>query len=176
LRNAQPEVRLLRKAIIFDLGNTLVVEKRDDRATLDKLTLVPIQDAEIVLRRLHKYYKLGLLSNTEQSRAVHLSEAMARLGWRGLFDSLASSIDIGARKPARSTFEYVLDALGTAPEETVMVGNDLKADIEGANRCGMETVFYSNAESDWQALPRATTKPDHIVSHLKDLLSIFLPN
>jgi putative hydrolase of the HAD superfamily len=165
----------LRKAIIFDLGNTLVVEERDDRTTLDKLTLVPMQDAEFVLRRLHQYYKLGLLSNTEQSRVAHLSEAMARLGWRGLFDSLASSIDIGARKPARSAFEYVLDALGVSFEEAVMVGNDLKADIEGANRCGMETVFCSYAESDWWALQRATTQPDYVVSRLKDLLSIFVP-
>lgn len=166
----------MRKAIIFDLGNTLIVQQIDNQTTLDNMTLVPVQGAEIVLRELHKHYKLALLSNTEQSGKPHLSGAIVKLGWGELFDVLASSIDIGARKPAKFAFQHVLDALGVSSDEAIMIGNDLEVDIDGASRSGLGTIFYSCDESDWRALRNGTIRPDHVVMHLKDLVPLLVPN
>lgn len=40
-------------------------------------------------------------------------------------------------KPAPAFFDAVLAALGTAPNETVMIGDDIEADVNGALAVGL---------------------------------------
>jgi HAD superfamily phosphatase (TIGR01668 family) len=63
------------------------------------------------------------------------------------------------RKPNPKFFEFVLDHLNTTPEQTVMIGDRLHADVLGGNRMGMYTIFVTKRGPidywfDWLLLTR----------------------
>ena len=57
------------------------------------------------------------------------------------YQHMAISADLGVRKPHPAIFQHALNALCVAPEEAVMVGNSLRADIVGAQRSGIFTIW-----------------------------------
>ncbi len=71
-----------------------------------------------------------------------------------LYD-LGKAIDAGVvqaglrgRKPKRKFFARVLDHLNAQPDEVVMIGDKLLADIWGANRAGFMTVWVEHLGRD----------------------------
>jgi putative hydrolase of the HAD superfamily len=52
-----------------------------------------------------------------------------------------SAISAGAAKPAAAAFEAAARGLGLQPEQIVHVGDDLLADVAGAARAGMGTIW-----------------------------------
>jgi HAD superfamily hydrolase (TIGR01549 family) len=54
-----------------------------------------------------------------------------------LLSTIAVSADLGVRKPNPAIFLHALDALNVMPEEAIMVGDSLSADIIGAQRLGI---------------------------------------
>jgi putative hydrolase of the HAD superfamily len=48
--------------------------------------------------------------------------------------------DLDAGKPESSAFESLLAELGTDASETVFVGNDVTADVQGAVAAGIDAV------------------------------------
>lgn len=56
---------------------------------------------------------------------------------------LLVSVELGAQKPQKEFFDRALEALGVADRSTVvMVGDGLETDILGADRAGIDTVWY----------------------------------
>ena len=68
------------------------------------------------------------------------------LGLHHFFDHIITSEDFGAPKPSPEPFQKALEFLGTAPAETLMVGDWADRDIAGARRVGMKTAWakYGN--------------------------------
>jgi uncharacterized protein len=67
------------------------------------------------------------------------------------------------RKPNPAFFEYVLESINTKPEQTVMIGDRLHADVLGGNRMGMYTLFIAKRGPidywfDWLLLTRLRDK------------------
>ena len=63
------------------------------------------------------------------------------------------------RKPNPAFFTYVLESINTKPEQTVMIGDRLHADVLGGNRMGMYTIFVAKRGPidywfDWLLLTR----------------------
>jgi len=52
-----------------------------------------------------------------------------------------SSAEHGYMKPHRSIFDAALERAGVRAEESVMVGDSLKHDVEGALKAGMRAVL-----------------------------------
>ncbi|MEE2033914.1 HAD family hydrolase [Rhodococcus chondri] len=103
---------------------------------------------------------IGVLSNI----AFDLRPAFAALGIDDLVSVFALSYEIGAVKPEPRIFRYALDALGVAPERTLMIGDSEKAD--GAARdlgCAFQLVEPLPTEERidglWQALLAAGLTP-----------------
>jgi HAD superfamily hydrolase (TIGR01662 family) len=95
-----------------------------------------------VLRTLHGAgIKIGLISNTQRS----LTTFQTHFALEGLFDVTVSSYDHGYMKPHRSIFESALRQVSAQPDEAMMVGDSLPADIEGARRLGMRAVLVCRA-------------------------------
>ena len=59
--------------------------------------------------------------------------------------AVVASCETTHRKPEPGAYRAALDALGTAPEETVFV-DDQPANIEGARRVGIRGTVFSGAE------------------------------
>lgn len=57
------------------------------------------------------------------------------------FTEIISSEKVGAKKPNPKIFNYALKASNAKPEESVMIGDNFEADILGAKKVGMYTIF-----------------------------------
>lgn len=112
------------KALILDLDNTLV-PWRSEEISPERLGWVQ--------RAKEKGFKVCLLSNTIFGK--RLKRIGARLGVPCLG---VWHID---RKPRRLGFRKALAELDCRPDEAVMVGDQLLADILGARRCGLRCVW-----------------------------------
>lgn len=72
-------------------------------------------------------------------------------------------------KPNPSYFEAALEALDTDPDLAWMVGDDVEADIAGAQRMGMRTVLVRTGKFRPDTVEAGRVRPDGIVSSLAQL-------
>ena len=79
--------------------------------------------------------RLGLLSNT----ARDMDEFVAHHGLA--VDAVLSSRTHGKTKPHETIFRRMLELLGVAPAEAMMVGDTVDDDVEGALAVGMRAVL-----------------------------------
>ena len=108
----------------------------DEWAACHHFTLY--EDVPDVLRALHASgIKIGLISNTQRC----LASFQEHFSLQGLFSVAVSSSDHGYMKPHPSIFEAALRAAKVTAAESVMVGDSLAHDIEGARRLGMRAVL-----------------------------------
>lgn len=124
------------------------------------------------LERLARSVRLGLCSNFS-----HSPTALGILGEAGLdahFGSVVVSVDLGIRKPRREIFEAVLAELGADPEATLHVGDNLDADVAGAARLGIRTVWITRrvADAERARAQYSGPDPDYIVNDLEEIESI----
>ena len=87
-------------------------------------------------------FQLGVVTNRQWGGNI-FREDLETLGLLEYFQHhhMAISADLGARKPHPAIFQHALDALCVAPEHAVMVGDSLRADIVGAQRLGIFTIW-----------------------------------
>ena len=92
-----------------------------------------------------------------------------RFGLEPFFDCIIIEEEFGVGKPDPRVFQYALDQLSVQPWETMMVGDNLEADIDGAQSLGICTAWV-----DWKGggLPESSpTIPDSTVRSVAELLS-----
>ena len=96
--------------------------------------------AELLARLEAQGVKLALLSNgpVDMQRA-----ALERLGFEKHFRVILISgdRDVAARKPAARIYSLACAGLESQPENTLMIGNDVVADIEGALAYGLKAIL-----------------------------------
>lgn len=87
-------------------------------------------------------FQLGIVTNRHWAGAC-FQEELHQLGICPLIDPdhVAISADVGWRKPHPELFLHVLRMLGTAPQETAMIGDSIRSDVGGSRRLGMLTVW-----------------------------------
>lgn len=82
------------------------------------------------------------------------------------FDIVLCSEDVGVNKPHRKVFETALEMAKIGPTDAVMIGDNYEADIQGAQKVGMHTIFFDpNGENK---APQTT-----VIQSLKDLTKLF---
>jgi putative hydrolase of the HAD superfamily len=131
--------------------------------------LVPVTDAEPLIRGLRNDYRVGLLTNgpvrAQRSKIEYL-------GWEPLFDTTLVTGELAAGKPDAAAFDALLSELGTTPAETVFVGDTPDEDIAGATDAGIYTVqvlFDGGPERDPRA--DATIERDRLAADLPGLVA-----
>ena len=75
-------------------------------------------------------------------------EELRELGLDRYFEASAVSCDVGYMKPHPKLYQHVVDAMGIDPRETAMVGDSLKADVEGAQALGMTAIWRRMKKHD----------------------------
>lgn len=82
------------------------------------------------------------------------------------FDHVITSESVRAYKPRARIFEVALERLRLEPDQVVHVGDSLTADVEGAGRLGMRTVWVNRG-----GLVRGASdpSPDHEIRDLTPL-------
>jgi putative hydrolase of the HAD superfamily len=108
-------------------------------------------------------YKLGLISNSHRC----LASFQQHFELHGLITAAVSSSDHGFLKPHPSIFEAALRLVGVDAEASVMVGDSLAHDIEGARRVGMRGILVRRAEPGVSHLEDPPDVP--VIRTLKEL-------
>lgn len=72
-------------------------------------------------------------------------------------------------KPRRGMFEAALAQLGAEPKETLMIGDRIGTDIEGARRLGIKTALVMTGVEDEASLAESAIKPDFVFEGLPEL-------
>ncbi len=164
-----------KKLIIFtDSGDTIIDEAtqiRDDRDIVLEADFIP--GADVVLKQLHdEGYTIALVADGEWESFQNVYRVNG-LGY--CFDAWIVSEVVGKQKPEAIMFEKAYEALGLQEADKkriVMIGNNLKKDIAGANRQGLISVwldwspryFHTVEEPDWQ--------PDYTVKTPMELIEL----
>ncbi|MBI3548969.1 MAG: HAD family hydrolase [Elusimicrobia bacterium] len=123
-----------------------------------------LREAEPLLRRLRRRYRLGIVSNFYGN----MEAVLAGEGLDELFDAVADSGDVGSVKPDARIFMAALDALRVKPESAWMVGDNLERDMRGAEALGMRHAWLRGPRPAADACcPRAA-----VLSSLAELESL----
>ena len=86
--------------------------------------------------------KRGICSNAPFPPAM-MRRQVETNGIAERVDAIVFSSEIGRRKPAPELYLAALDALATAPERTMFVGDRVREDYEGPRRLGMRAVVLT---------------------------------
>ena len=93
-----------------------------------------------ILDYLTLKYKLHIITNGfEEVQYKKLKNS----GIVHFFSTVTTSEEVGVKKPNSKVFLTALKKANSIPEESVMIGDSLEADILGANNIGMQTIFYN---------------------------------
>jgi putative hydrolase of the HAD superfamily len=88
--------------------------------------------------------KVGLISNSHRSMAAF----QQHFELHGLIAAAVSSSEHGYLKPHPSIFEAALQLLDVSAAESVMVGDSVAHDIEGARRVGMRGLLVHRSTGE----------------------------
>jgi len=119
---------------------------------------------EILNYLTEKNYSLHLLTNGfEKTQRIKLNSS----GLTGYFKNVITSEISNSVKPKKEIFEYALNKANCNIEESIMIGDNLDADIAGAKNAGIDSIFVNHINADCKE------KPTYIIRHLKELQDIF---
>ena len=111
-----------------------------------------------------KKYSLHLITNGfEKTQWSKLDNS----GLSSYFTHVITSEASNSLKPKKEIFDFAMAKAKATLPESIMIGDNLDADIQGAMNAGMDTVFVNHIN----AVPEI--KPTFTVTHLQQLESIF---
>ena len=111
-----------------------------------------------------KGYQLHMITNgfevTQHSKLLHA-------GMAGYFREVITSEGSGSLKPHKEIFEYALQRTGAEKKESIMLGDSIEIDIQGAMNAGIDQVYVNHLNQ------QPAIQPTYTVYSLKELETIF---
>lgn len=115
---------------------------------------------------------LGIVTNASAPMRLRDRELVAV----NIFDHFplcrVSAADVGVLKPHRRIFEHALTLIDAQPHEAVFVGDNLDADIRGAQRAGLKAVWRCSTPGEKPVSRRGPIAPDGTVVTLHEMLPL----
>ena len=93
-----------------------------------------------LLDYLKPKYQLHLITNGFQE-VQHTK--LSGSGLEPYFETLTVSEEVGVKKPNPEIFRYALKKAHASAEESLMIGDEMAVDIDGARAVGMDTVLFN---------------------------------
>lgn len=84
-------------------------------------------------------YRMGIVSNAADDADVQTLVDQSKL--RPFFDFILTSAQAGYRKPSPRIFKQALAHWNAQPQQAVMIGDTIAADVAGANALGMASIW-----------------------------------
>jgi putative hydrolase of the HAD superfamily len=158
--------RMWHALLEFKIGD----EKLSKELSAKYLELLPQQKAlfpytiEILEYLVNKNYKLHLITNGFQKTQM---AKITNAGIEKYFIEVITSESANSLKPKKEIFDFAILQCETQCCDSIMLGDNLDADIRGAMNAGMDTVFVNHLREE------TDLKPTYTVYHLKELEQIF---
>jgi putative hydrolase of the HAD superfamily len=122
----------------------------DDYVTISPQKKIVYPGVYDALPSLFNLYPLHMITNGFEE-VQH--KKIATLGIRKYFESITTSDEAGVKKPEPGIFEMALAKANAKPEESLMIGDDLAVDIEGAANMGMDQIYFNPEKTEHEGVP-----------------------
>ncbi len=158
--------RMWRTLLEFKIGD----EKLARDLSRKFLELLPVKKQlfphtiEILDYLVERKYQLHMITNGFEK--VQWSK-LENSGLGLYFGHVITSESSNSLKPRKEIFDFALQKTGATLANSIMLGDNLDADIQGAINAGMDTVFVNHINTTTSLLPTYT------ITHLKELENIF---
>ena len=94
-----------------------------------------------LLEGLKLNYQLNVITNGFEVVQHH---KIKNSGLANYFKNIITAEKVGYKKPNPIIFEYALNQTKTTPENSLMIGDSLEADILGALNIGMQAIHFNS--------------------------------
>ena len=88
--------------------------------------------------------KIGILTDYETEYQI---KKLHKLGLLEYIDVIVTSEEIGIEKPSSQMFQIILNKMNLKNSEVIMIGDDYKKDIEGANNMNIFNYWYTQTHT-----------------------------
>ena len=95
-----------------------------------------------LLDYLKPKYHLHLITNGFQEVQ---DTKLSLSGMKPYFETLTVSEEVGVKKPNPEIFRYALNKAHAKPDESIMIGDEMAVDIDGARAAGIDQVFFNSS-------------------------------
>ncbi|MHA4843224.1 YjjG family noncanonical pyrimidine nucleotidase [Flavitalea antarctica] len=150
----------------FKIGDESLAKALGDRFLdlLPSRTLLFPFAIEMLEYLTNKGYDLHLITNGfEKTQHCKLQHS----GLAGYFKEVITSEGSNSIKPKKEIFEFAFKLTNAAPEKSIMIGDSIDADIQGAINAGIDQVFVNHINET----PEIT--PTYTIYSLEELGQIF---
>lgn len=157
--------RMWRTLLDFKIADEVLAKKMSEHflEILPQKKRVFDYTFEILEYLSQKKYGLHLITNGfEKTQKIKLESS----GLTKYFETIVTSESSNSVKPKREIFEYAVSKVNGKMEESIMIGDNLHADILGAKNAGMDSVFVNHVHGD------TNDDPTYTITHLRELESI----
>ena len=159
--------RMWRTLLDFKIGDEILSKQLSQRF----LEILPTKKEvfpytmEILNYLTQKKYSLHLITNGfEKTQWSKLRNS----NMDHFFTQVITSEGSNSLKPKREIFDYALLVAKASLRESIMIGDNLDADIQGAINAGMDSVFVNHLNTSGSPI-----KPTYTVTHLNQLEQLF---
>lgn len=127
-------------ALDYDVDDTLVNTLAEEYVAALPLNNHLYDGALEILDYLKPNYSLHIITN-----GFHTVQE-GKLKNSGLdiyFETVTNSENAGCKKPHAGIFEYALAAANANKCDSIMIGDCIEADVQGALDCGIDAIFFN---------------------------------
>ena len=119
--------------------------------------------AELLAYLAAKNYPMHIVTNGFDFIQTRKMESS---GIAHYFENVVTNEQAGAKKPDPQIFAHALELAKAKPNESIMIGDNWIADVQGALKFGIDAVFYNPKKLIFEQ------KPTFDIQHLKELKAI----
>ena len=128
------------QALNYSISNNLIDKIADEYlAHLPKFDTLFDGTIEI-LTYLKAKYSLHIITN---GFGEIQNDKIDKSGIKSFFTELITSDEVGLKKPNPKVFEYALSKANAKTQESIMIGDSMEADIQGAINVGMKAIHFN---------------------------------
>ncbi|KAF2513470.1 YjjG family noncanonical pyrimidine nucleotidase [Flavobacterium foetidum] len=140
------ELRYNRLRFCFDALNYAISDENINQIANDYIEFLTdnnyLFDGAIeVLEYLKPKYNLHIITN---GFAAVQEKKLKNASLGNYFTTITNSESAGVKKPNSIIFDYAVNLARTTKENSVMIGDDLDADVNGALNAGLDAIFFND--------------------------------
>jgi putative hydrolase of the HAD superfamily len=141
----KPSLRYKRLKDAFDAINFKVSDDTIHQLSEDYITYLTtfnhlFEGAFDILEHLKNDYQLHIITNGFDEAQ---QKKMDNANISQYFKTITNSEIAGVKKPNPIIFKYALDIADATPEESIMIGDNIEADVLGALDVGFDAILFN---------------------------------
>ena len=146
---SKEDLRYQRLKTVFDKIDFSISDDYINKIAVDYINYLPnfnhlFDDTFEVLDYLKNKYTLHIITNGFEEIQTKKMESSNILQY---FDKVITSESVGVKKPNPKVFTYALELANANNKNSIMIGDSIEADIDGALNVGMKAI-HCNFENE----------------------------